>query len=323
MNRIVTIDIAKAIGIILVVVGHYIPDDNAPQWYIMLRAFIYSFHMPLFMFASGFIYMATRKDVGYVAFLRRKFHRLLIPYISTSFIVITLKLLLGNAYVREPVTLLSYAKIFYRPEAGHYLWFIWALWWMFVIVPLCRQRAQRLALLVAGAVLAYVPFSLTEVFCLQEFKEMLVYFMLGVVMAEHRNTIWPYARKWAYVVYILFAGAEVLLLSDYDGGAWEELTPYLGIAAVLCVSHTMAKHKGKRVANWLIAVSGSSYIIYLFHTTFLVCARSIVQKVGVESEVWFAVSAACVVAVSVLLPILLHRYVLARYKITRSLFGLA
>ena len=59
MKRIVTLDIAKAICIILVVIGHYIPD-NSPDWYVLMRTFIYSFHMPLFMFASGFIYMATR-----------------------------------------------------------------------------------------------------------------------------------------------------------------------------------------------------------------------------------------------------------------------
>ena len=31
--RDITFDIAKGIGIVLVVIGHYIPD-NAPSWYI-------------------------------------------------------------------------------------------------------------------------------------------------------------------------------------------------------------------------------------------------------------------------------------------------
>ena len=55
MNRILYIDIAKAICIILVVIGHYCPDSS-PQWYQTVNHFIYSFHMPLFMFASGFVY---------------------------------------------------------------------------------------------------------------------------------------------------------------------------------------------------------------------------------------------------------------------------
>ena len=46
-NRIVSLDIAKAICIILVVVGHYIPDSS-PEWYKLIHDVIYTFHMPLF-----------------------------------------------------------------------------------------------------------------------------------------------------------------------------------------------------------------------------------------------------------------------------------
>ena len=45
--RDITFDIAKGIGIVLVVIGHYIPD-NAPSWYIGFVSFVYHFHMPLF-----------------------------------------------------------------------------------------------------------------------------------------------------------------------------------------------------------------------------------------------------------------------------------
>lgn len=60
MQRLISFDIAKSICIILVVIGHYIPDYS-PLWYICIHDIIYTFHMPLFMFASGFIYMATKK----------------------------------------------------------------------------------------------------------------------------------------------------------------------------------------------------------------------------------------------------------------------
>lgn len=61
MGRLLTFDIAKAICIILVVVGHYYPD-NSPGWYKNIHDIIYSFHMPLFMFASGYIYMFTKSN---------------------------------------------------------------------------------------------------------------------------------------------------------------------------------------------------------------------------------------------------------------------
>jgi fucose 4-O-acetylase-like acetyltransferase len=183
-KRIEYIDIAKAICIILVVVGHFCPE-YAPSWYESIHDTIYSFHMPLFMFASGLVYIATKKEVTYREFLTKKIKRLMIPYFSTSVIVITVKLLTqGNAYVENPVTLWSYLKMFYLPEAGYFLWFIWALWWMFVLIPLFKTKVSRLALFAASAVLHYVDMPLPREFCIYEFHVMLFFFMLGIVVYE-------------------------------------------------------------------------------------------------------------------------------------------
>lgn len=131
--------------------------DYSPAWYEATHDVIYTFHMPLFMFASGFIYMATKRNVPYGQFLWKKVKRLMVPYLSVSAIVITIKLLTeGHAYVQNPVTAMSYVKMFYLPEAGYFLWFIWALWWMFVLVPLFKNKNVRLGLFVVAAVLHYV-----------------------------------------------------------------------------------------------------------------------------------------------------------------------
>ena len=178
-ERILFLDVAKAVCIILVVVGHYVPD-NSPGWYVAIHDVIYTFHMPLFMFASGCVYIATRKDIGYGSFLKRKLRRLMVPYLSTSVIVITIKLLTqGGMGVEHPVTVSSYLRMFYQPEAGYFLWFIWALWWMFVLVPLFRTPGSRLVLFIAALALHYVPLALPREFCISECRSMLVFFMLG------------------------------------------------------------------------------------------------------------------------------------------------
>ena len=93
--------------------------------------------------------MATKKDVPYRHFLMKKVKRLMVPYFSVSAIIITIKLATaGNAYVENPVTVMSYLKMFYLPEAGYFLWFIWALWWMFVLVPLFKTKQARLGVAV-------------------------------------------------------------------------------------------------------------------------------------------------------------------------------
>ena len=220
-TRLVNFDIAKAICIILVVIGHYIPD-NAPEWYVMNREFIYSFHMPLFMFASGFIYIAFKKEESYGHFLTKKVKRLMIPYLVTSVLIVTIKLLTeGSAYVENPVTVLSYIKVLYSPEAGYFLWFIWALWWMFVIVPILKTKRSRLIGFVIALVLHYSPITFTQIFCLEQMRQMMVFFMLGVVAYDFKKMYISYAKKLAIPIVLLFAGSEyVYLCNNFAGGGY-------------------------------------------------------------------------------------------------------
>lgn len=60
-NHSITIDIIKGLAIILVVIGHFIPE-NSPYWYVKMREIIYTFHMPTFLFASGYIFMKYYKN---------------------------------------------------------------------------------------------------------------------------------------------------------------------------------------------------------------------------------------------------------------------
>lgn len=81
--------------------------------------------------------------------------------------------------------------------------------------------------------------------------------------------------------------------------------------------------KGKGL---LMIVSGSSYIIYLFHTTFEGFAKAVVHKIPVfadtSNEVLFVVNVTVVVLCGVVCPIILHRYVLKKSLVTKILFGL-
>lgn len=318
-------DMAKAICIILVVVGHYVPDGS-PTWYIGVHDVIYTFHMPLFMFASGFIYMATKKEIPYKDFLVKKVKRLMVPYLAMSVIVITIKLLTeGNAYVEHPVTVVSYLRMFYLPEAGAFLWFIWALWWMFVLVPLFKTKQTRLVLFVIAMVLHYIPTFMPEMFCLKNLQIMLVYFMLGVVCCDCKDILTWMSRVPSCLVYLLFVGGEIVFLMEIRGGQIAPLLPYVGIAATITLSRDLDRwHRSGN--GWLMTVASSSYIIYLFHTTFEGFAKAVVRKLPIFIDTsnipLFLVNIIVVVACGVVFPILLHKYVLAKTMATKMLFGL-
>lgn len=76
MKRFEYVDIAKGIGILLVVYAH-----------IMLvgwsHRLIYAFHMPLFFFISGYLFN-PRKFFSFKEFIKKRFFRLLVPYFFYS-----------------------------------------------------------------------------------------------------------------------------------------------------------------------------------------------------------------------------------------------
>ena len=71
------IAIAKALGIMLMVVGH----SGCPDY---LYRFIYMFHMPLFFFCSGFFMKPAEKFVDVRKFVFRRFKGLYWPYVKWS-----------------------------------------------------------------------------------------------------------------------------------------------------------------------------------------------------------------------------------------------
>ncbi|MBR3759858.1 MAG: acyltransferase family protein [Ruminococcus sp.] len=88
-KRIPELDFIKGIAIILVIIGHVVSQvwSNDPAVYenTLLFRFCYSFHMPLFVFISGWICrMTIRQDTGW---LLKRLKRIGIPYILMTALV--------------------------------------------------------------------------------------------------------------------------------------------------------------------------------------------------------------------------------------------
>lgn len=79
-KRIEYIDIARGIGILLVVMGHNDFGYISPFGYKL----IYSFHMPLFFFLSGYFLNTT---IGFWSFFKKRFNSIMKPYFFTLFLI--------------------------------------------------------------------------------------------------------------------------------------------------------------------------------------------------------------------------------------------
>jgi fucose 4-O-acetylase-like acetyltransferase len=122
-ERINWIDVARGIGVLLVIYGHGLAATP-------LRYIIYSFHMPLFFFLSGLIFH-KRKNEKYLVILKKDLKRILIPYFIFAFI--SFFLWLSNIpfdRINPDLVLKQIIGIFYGSGNSGYLAINIVLWFL-------------------------------------------------------------------------------------------------------------------------------------------------------------------------------------------------
>lgn len=101
-ERIKWIDILKGIGIILVVLGHSNWQfANATQT-MFIQKYIYSFHMPVFFFLSGYLFVKDKYS-NLKKFLFAKLKTLLLPYFIFSILSVVFNLILSLKHMGDPI----------------------------------------------------------------------------------------------------------------------------------------------------------------------------------------------------------------------------
>ena len=118
MERIKWVDVAKGWGIILVIYGH-IANDFISTW-------LYTFHVPLFFFLSGYFFNPKKAPA---LFFQSKARGLLLPYLTLGIPLF----IINVCYGMKPLELLQIYAIQCRAST---LWFIAALFMQFVLAYL-------------------------------------------------------------------------------------------------------------------------------------------------------------------------------------------
>lgn len=140
-ERIVTFDILKGIGILLVIIGHTFMKEIGP--------FILSFHMPLFFIVAGYFF----KYQPFLLQVKRDFRRLIVPYL---FVVIAITIIDSiKRYWQIGVVDFNIGTLY---ECGTPAWFLLALFGSKLLFNLIYCYTERHFLLVA--------FSLSSIPCI-------------------------------------------------------------------------------------------------------------------------------------------------------------
>ena len=298
------IDIAKGIGILLVVIGHAVPDANTGIlnyfWGGVFR-WIYSFPMALFMTMSGVLFYdkaikcITREQK--LAEIHKRATRLLIPYSFFSFTILAIKIVFSSLS-RRPISGRDlWGIVFGKSPCGN-MWFLWTLFVISTIV-LIFPKKRFFPMSVVGV--AFIIYFFQDLkfhqfnFGLNKICNMLIWFSLGMLMGKNIDWIKAKYRSNTLVKVLASICLFTLHLIFLKYGYIIEM-PYiekfilatLGISLMVIVSFLVAETNSK--ASRILQYFGkNSMCIYVFSYFIQTPGVTIYRKVGscgIPYNVW-------------------------------------
>ncbi len=314
-TRIDYIDYAKAIGIILVVIGH-INEYNSP-----CKAWLYAFHMPLFFILSG---MFLKPSNDFRAFIDKRVRRLIVPFLiwGLIFAEFSFKNLLCVCYGSH--------QTLYIAHSLSSLWFFTVLFVAYIMAELVINRCKGSAILpklLWGGVGMAVGFLLPKIkhgypwgvnIAFVAFGFMMVgkcVFDLFLRVREMNNTRLILTTC---VLCLMTLGAMCNIPSsgyinmanaEYGNPFLFLLFALVGSAFVLSVSILIERVKMGRANKWLLYVGQNSLTIMILHKPII----SLCVKLMLRVELPYSVCLLIVTFVTLLLCCvgiwLLNRYV--------------
>lgn len=247
-ERIQWIDIAKGIGISLVLIGHM--EIANP-----LLVFIESFHMALFFFLSGFTFNGS---VDFKTFLGKKAKNLLLPYLSLGILYTPFVIATAGDSVNVIETTIHWLKelLFFQQE-GH-IWFVGALFWANVLYYFLNKFLSnpylKLAVSAVCFALGYaytnfvgtLPWSIHIAFMALLFLCVGNLYRNSKLYANRRPLSLPkllvLMGTWAVCFLLYYTNGGV---TNFHSGTWSYL-PFsillalLGTAAIICLSEKIS-----------------------------------------------------------------------------------
>ena len=306
-ERLLDIERGKGLGILLVVYGHLVMAGTLgePAWYAWTKSAVYLFHMPFFMYLSGFVYFHTGAHLAlerkFGKFFQARLDRLLVPFIALSLIVVAAKLAAGlftdiDDGVDDLVGGL-WAVLSNSPgNPSISVWYLLVLFVYSVTTPLLwRLSGRRLPLLLALALLVhFLPVG--EGFYLGRILRFFVFFVLGMAAARYAPMVMRAYRLSIPLTAIVLT--VLLIVRPPFALLWcgTVSIPLLhGIISLPIFSND-------RILLWF---GENSMVIYLFNTLAIGFAKAIYVRILPYDGAWFAMMILVLMAFGALAPVLL------------------
>lgn len=271
-DRIEYIDVFRAFGIILMVMGHV-------GFGVYFDHFIHVFHMPMFFFISGFFFKSkSKEELSFWTYLKKKMRTLLVPYLFFGILHMVIYVLLYG-WSTEPLEHLVWINTDKLPIAGA-LWFLTALFFADVIYFLLDRFIKNkyvfwaviILLAVAGCTANRLPFTLP--FGLSaSLAALLLYHFGRLTKTFEKNRFLHFALNMPWYAFLGVAGITVVL--SFVNGYINMRTGSYGIIPLFYVNVLLSvsvlinfakylfKWFGNRFPNNYLTGIGKNSIVYL------------------------------------------------------------
>lgn len=299
-GRIEYIDIAKGIGMILVVVGHCIDAKTFPG------TWIYCFHMPLFFVLSGLCFN-DKKYPTFLPFLKKRIKTLFLPCIYFSLIITVLSVTLFNNY--------HASNLLHGFPGG--LWFVFVLFiselFYWFINRLLTKHLKGISLIVSF-VIGYLlnkwqislPYSICSIFVATFF------YGLGHLCKDKINFLTQLPRTYAFFIgflLLIIPGVVVYFKETYIGMSVNAIPNPALLYCLIAISGTLGTltlctfdyGKIKRIflfigKNTLTILGTHIFFINLSsHYISPLIGNYLLYKISEQMVIWMAVVICCYV----------------------------
>ena len=179
-ERLSWLDVLKGIGIILVVIGHVYSNRTVFNW-------LYSFHMPLFFLAAGWVY----KEKSVLTDIKRRIQTIVVPYFSFGLLVLLYWQVIERRFRNSDMSFMDsllglFSGCYDNLDFNVHLWFLPCF---FVTVALfnilVNLGGKKIAYIVSALMsLIYVVLPMPELFWgLNRVFKYIGFYALGVALA--------------------------------------------------------------------------------------------------------------------------------------------
>ena len=316
------VDIAKGIGIILVVLWHYGPSGAWPECWTAIASVVYKFHMPLFMFLAGYLLKwqmppANQFLAAYRENMKRVGLRLFLPYCAISLLFAGIKCAGQPFFAYHPVTYESLVRTLLYGAGGvaSVLWFIYVLMIVFAVFPLMQFLLRwDWLLLAASTAMAFV--AAPPFLALDRLVRFFAMFVYGYIFRKYGLVEKPAPGEAAIVSAAVFVLAVLWRREEFITAP--PLNALIGglSGSLVCIFVAILFDRYARgnslIAGGLTLFGRYSPIIYLLHQPFAWIVPVVLSaKIGVHGNaLLIGVPFALVLGLGA--PILIEKFIISR-----------